>query len=123
VARRGLLDPELTLSLPPGTTLLAGIDALIHGLEAYISRSATPITDEPAWQRTNLVLDNLGAAVQQWGNLAARQALLEENLLTCGARCCGLGLTHAIGNVTGGSCHEPPMDWSWHAMRQVFAIR
>jgi alcohol dehydrogenase class IV len=104
-----LLDPELTLSLPPGTTLLTGIDAFIHGLEAYISRSATPITDALAWQGTNLVLDNLGTAVRQGDDLAARQALLEGSLLTGGAMLwAGLGLMHAIGNVTGGLYHELP---------------
>lgn len=104
-----LLDPELTLSLPPRTTLLTGIDAFIHGLEAYISRTATPITDALAWQGANLVVDNLGTAVRQGDDLMARQALLEGSLLTGGAMLwAGLGLMHAIGNVTGGLYHELP---------------
>lgn len=104
-----LLDPELTLSLPPKTTLFAGIDAFIHGLEAYISCAATPITDALAWQGINLVVDNLRAAVVRGDDLSARQAMLEGSLLAGAAMLwAGLGLMHAIGNVSGGLYHGLP---------------
>jgi alcohol dehydrogenase class IV len=104
-----LLDPGLTLSLPPRTTLFTGSDAFIHGLEAYISSAATPITDALAWQGINLVVDNLRTAVVNGDDLSARQAMLEGSLLTGAAMLwAGLGLMHAIGNVTGGLYHELP---------------
>jgi alcohol dehydrogenase len=104
-----LLDPELTLSLPPRTTLFTGIDAFIHGLEAYISSAATSITDALAWQGINLVVDNLRTAVVNGDDISARQAMLEGSLLTGAAMLwAGLGLMHAIGNVTGGLYHELP---------------
>jgi alcohol dehydrogenase len=104
-----LLDPELTLSLPPKTTLFTGIDAFIHGLEAYVSRAATPITDALAWQGINLVVDNLRTAVVHGDDLSPRQAMLEGSLLTGAAMLwAGLGLMHAIGNVSGGLYHELP---------------
>jgi alcohol dehydrogenase len=104
-----LLDPELTLSLPPKTTLFTGIDAFIHGLEAYISRAATPITDALAWQGINLVVDNLRTAVVHGDDVSTRQAMLEGSLLTGAAMLwAGLGLMHAIGNVSGGLYHELP---------------
>jgi alcohol dehydrogenase len=104
-----LLDPELTLSLPPRTTLFTGIDAFVHGLEAYISSAATSITDALAWQGINLVVDNLRTAVVNGDDLSARQAMLEGSLLTGAAMLwAGLGLMHAVGNVTGGLYHESP---------------
>lgn len=104
-----LLDPELTLGLPPETTLFTGIDAFIHGLEAYISRAATPISDALAWQGMNLVVGKLRTAVVHGDDLSARQAMLEGSLLTGAAMLwAGLGLMHAIGNVSGGLYHELP---------------
>ena len=104
-----LLDPELTLSLPPRTTLLTGIDAFIHGLEAYISSAATPITDALALGGMELVAAHLRVAVEHGDDLEARSAMLQGSLLTGAAMLhAGLGLMHAVGNVTGGLYHELP---------------
>ena len=45
-----LLDPELTLGLPPQVTAATGMDALIHAVEAFTSKNATSVTDLPAKQ-------------------------------------------------------------------------
>ena len=104
-----LLDPELTLSLPPRTTLFTGIDAFIHGLEAYISNAATPITDALALGGMELIAPHLRVTVGHGDDLEARSAMLEGSLLTGAAMLwAGLGLMHAIGNVTGGLYHELP---------------
>jgi alcohol dehydrogenase len=104
-----LLDPELTLSLPPKTTLFTGIDAFIHGLEAYISSATTPITDALAMGGMDLVASHLRVAVEHGDDLKARGAMLEGSLLTGAAMLyAGLGLMHAIGNVVGGLYHELP---------------
>jgi len=104
-----LLDPTLTLSLPAESTLFTGIDAFIHGLEAYISSAATPITDALAWKGMQMVSANLQTAVEHGDDLEARSALLQGSLLTGAAMLhAGLGLMHAIGNVAGGLYHELP---------------
>lgn len=104
-----LLDPELTLSLLPRTTLFTGIDAFIHGLEAYVSSAATPITDALALGGMELVASHLRVAVEHGDDLKTRSAMLEGSLLTGAAMLhAGLGLMHAIGNVAGGLYHELP---------------
>lgn len=104
-----LLDAELTLTVPPQTTLFTGIDAFIHGLEAYLSSAATPITDSLALGGMELIVPNLNLAVEQGDDLEARNAMLQGSLLTGVAMLyAGLGLMHAIGNVTGGLYHDLP---------------
>jgi alcohol dehydrogenase len=104
-----LLDPELTLGLPPKTTLFTGVDAFIHGLEAYISSTATPITDALALGGMELIAAHLRAVVEHGDDLEARSGMLQGSLLTGAAMLhAGLGLMHAIGNVTGGLYHKLP---------------
>ncbi|MDY7040330.1 MAG: iron-containing alcohol dehydrogenase [Chloroflexota bacterium] len=104
-----LLDPTLTLSLPPRTTLFTGADAFIHGLEAYVASAATPITDALALMGMELVASHLRAAVEHGDDLETRGAMLQGSLLTGAAMLhAGLGLMHAIGNVAGGLYHEWP---------------
>lgn len=104
-----LLDPELTFSLPAAVTLMTGIDAFIHGLEAYLSSAATPITDALAHKGMELVSRSLERALEQGEDLDARGDMLQGSLLTGAAMLhSGLGLMHAIGNVTGGLYHELP---------------
>ncbi|MDY6875322.1 MAG: iron-containing alcohol dehydrogenase [Chloroflexota bacterium] len=104
-----LLDPELMLSLPPKVTLFTGIDAFIHGLEAYVSSAATPVTDALALGGMELIASHLRVAVEHGDDLEARSGMLQGSLLTGAAMLhAGLGLMHAIGNVAGGLYHELP---------------
>jgi alcohol dehydrogenase class IV len=104
-----LLDAELTLTVPPQITLLTGIDAFIHGLEAYLSSAATPITDALSLGGMELIVSNLSLAIERGDDLEARHAMLQGSLLTGVAMLhAGLGLMHAIGNVTGGLYHDRP---------------
>jgi alcohol dehydrogenase class IV len=104
-----LLDPELTLTLPPKITLFTGIDAFTHGLEAYLSTAANPITDALALGGIELIASHLRVAVEKGENLDARRAMLEGSLLTGASMLnAGLGLMHAISNVAGGLYHQVP---------------
>lgn len=103
------LDPELTITVPPLVTLFTGIDAFIHGLEAYMASEANPLTDALAVQGMTLVIEHLEKAVEDGRDLDARSALLQGSLLTGASMLhAGLGLMHAIGNVTGGLYHDLP---------------
>lgn len=104
-----LLDPTLTLTVPPHTTLYTGIDAFVHGLEAYLSTAAASITDVLALAGMRMAVNNLDRVMADTQDLDARGAMLEASLLTGAAMLhAGLGLMHAIGNVVGGLYHELP---------------
>jgi len=104
-----LLDPVLTFTVPPLVTLFTGIDAFIHGLEAYLASSANSITDALALLGMKMVVEHLNTAIESRTDLQARSGMLEGSLLTGAAMLhAGLGLMHAIGNVTGGLYHDLP---------------
>lgn len=103
-----LLDPELTLTLPPLQTLLTGVDAFSHALECYVALTANPITDSMALMAMESVAQRLRRAVEHGDDLEARTAMLEASMLSGGAMLgvIGLGLMHGIGNITGGFTHD-----------------
>jgi alcohol dehydrogenase len=102
-----ILDPELTLTMPPLLTLLTGIDAFCHALECYVGTLANPITGSVAPMAMELVTKWLRRAVEHGEDLQARTAMLEASMLAGGAMLsAGLGLMHGIGNVAGGLTHD-----------------
>ncbi|MGO9020247.1 MAG: iron-containing alcohol dehydrogenase [Syntrophobacteraceae bacterium] len=103
-----LLDPELTLGLPPAVTASTGMDALIHAIEAYTSKNATSITDMLAAQAMELLFDNLRIACANGGNLEARTRMLEGSLLA-GMAFANAGVTavHAFAYPIGAEFHIP----------------
>jgi alcohol dehydrogenase class IV len=103
-----LLDPELTLGLPPAITAATGMDALIHAIEAYTSVNATDFTDMLAERAIELISENLRTAFAQGSNLAARDAMLEGSLLA-GIAFANAGVTavHAFAYPIGAEFHIP----------------
>jgi alcohol dehydrogenase len=98
-----LLDPALTLSLPPHVTAATGIDAFTHALEAYVSTGAHAISDIYALEAIGLISNNLGAAYANGSNLEARSAMLLGSLLGGKALAtAGVGLVHAMAYPLGG---------------------
>lgn len=77
-----LLDPALTVSLPPDVTLATGLDALSQGMEGMLSRRATPLGDLLALEVCRQVFRALPLALQDPGNLAARESLLYAAMLS-----------------------------------------
>ena len=84
-----LLDPELTLSLPPHPTAATGIDALCHAIESYTSINASPMSEMISLEAIQLISDNLRTAVHDGSNIEAREAMLLGSLYA------GLGLANA----------------------------
>jgi alcohol dehydrogenase len=98
-----ILDPELTLSLPPKVTAYTGIDALTHALEAYTSVQAHAISEMHSLEAVRLIAENLPAACANGGNLEARTAMLLGSLLGGKALAmAGVGLVHAMAYPLGG---------------------
>jgi alcohol dehydrogenase len=98
-----ILDPALTLSLPPHVTAATGIDAFTHALEAFVSTQAHAISDMYALQAIGLISNNLGMAYANGSNLEARSAMLMGSLLGGKALAtAGVGLVHAMAYPLGG---------------------
>lgn len=104
-----VLDPEATLGLPPGATAATGLDALVHALEALMSRSANPYADGLALQVVRMVRAWLPIAFGNGADIEARsQMLLAAHLagraFSSGT---GLGLCHAIAHPIGARLGAP----------------
>lgn len=96
-----LLDPELTLGLPPHLTAWTGADAMVHAIEAYCVPGFHPLCDGAALEGLRLVAHWLPIAVADPNNLEARGAMLAGSCLAGIAFLKGLGLVHAISHMIG----------------------
>lgn len=103
-----VLDPDLTVSLPPAVTAATGIDALAHCVEAFTSRRAHPIIDAFALHGIRLIGQNLARAVADGRDRSARAAMLLASY--CGGICLGPVNTtagHAVAYPLGTRHHLP----------------
>ncbi|GAB4332823.1 MAG: iron-containing alcohol dehydrogenase [Desulfobulbaceae bacterium] len=98
-----ILDPELTLSLPPMVTVSTGLDALAHALEAYTSVQAHPVSEMYSLEAIDLIASNIRTAYADGRNLEARTSMLLASLLGGKALAmAGVGLVHAMAYPLGG---------------------
>ncbi len=103
LAAAAILDPELTVGLPPPATAATGMDALTHALESYLSVRANPWSDGIALQVIRMIAVHLPRAHADGLDLEARsQMLLAAHMAGIGMATTGLGLGHAIGHAIGG---------------------
>jgi len=92
--RIAVLDPLLTVNLPPSITATTGMDALTHAVEAYIGRSNTKETREMARETVALVFENLFEAYSNGANTTARANMQRAAYFG------GIAFTRAyVGNV------------------------
>lgn len=121
-----LLDPTLTLDLPPFYTAITGLDALVHSIESFVSLNATPFTDALNIQAMKMLVENIREAFANGGNLKARGQMLY------GAALSGMafsntqnGIIHALGMSVPNEHHIPhglmmavcaPMGMSFNAL-------
>ena len=103
-----LLDPELTLDLPPAPTASAGMDALTHALESLSSVRRNPYADGLNLQVVRMVAQYLPRAVSDGRDLEARsQLLLAANMAGRAFGTTGLGLAHALGHALSARLGAP----------------
>ena len=103
-----ILDPELTLSVPPLVTAYTGMDALVHAMEAYTSVNATSLSDMYAEQAMKLLFPNIRTAYADGRNLAARSAMMEGSMLAGKAfAIAGTTATHAFAYPIGAEFPIP----------------
>ena len=79
--RVALVDPLVTLSLPPALTATTAIDALTHAIEGYTARCSNPVSDALALYAVELITGTIDRAVADGGDLEARSALMLGSLL------------------------------------------
>jgi len=103
-----LLDPVLTIGLPPQVTAATGMDALIHGVESFTSKNAYPMTDMLACRAIELIAANIRTAYANGQDLSARGRMLEGSLLA-GMAFANAGVTavHAFAYPIGAEFHIP----------------
>lgn len=98
-----VLDPLLTVNLPPHITATTGMDALTHAVEAYIGRGNTAKTWRYAREAVPLIFENLYTAYTDGTNLDARVKMQKAAFLAGAAFTRAyVGYTHAIAHTLGG---------------------
>jgi len=105
-ARAAILDGMLTLSLPPKLTAATGMDALVHAIEAYTGKRASPMTDIFALSAMRAIVTWLPEANRNGSNVAARQAMTEAAAMAGIAfDQSALALAHALGGPLTSTYH------------------
>ena len=104
IPRYAVLDPELTVRLPPYTTATTGMDALAHAVEAYTNKTYnTALENRLAKEAVRLIHDNILTAFEDGSNLEARQNMQRGAFYAGRAFTRGcVGYVHAIGHTLGG---------------------
>lgn len=98
-----LLDPELTLSLPPAPTAQTGLDALCHAIESYTSINANPMSEMFSLEAIALIAENLRTCVHDGRNIAARERMLLGSLYAgIGLANAGVTAVHSLSYPLGG---------------------
>jgi alcohol dehydrogenase len=98
-----IMDPALTVGLPPAATAATGIDAMTHSLESLLSANPNPFAESVAVGVIRTVATWLPRAVSDGEDMEARsQMLLASHLAGVGqASGTGVGLVHALGHALG----------------------
>ena len=108
IPRYALLDPKVTLSLPPFITATTGMDALTHAVEAYIGNSTTYGTRKDALLTVKLIFENIDAAYTDGSNVEARRNMLHASFYAgCAFTKSYVGYVHAIAHSLGGEYNVP----------------
>ena len=103
IPKYAVLDPELTIGLPPHTTATTGMDALAHAVEAYTNRTYnTGLENRLAREAVRLIHDNILTAVEDGTDPEARQNMQRAAFYAGRAFTRGcVGYVHAIGHTLG----------------------
>jgi alcohol dehydrogenase len=106
--RVAILDPELTLSMPPGVTAATGIDAISHALESYVTTRRNPVSQLFARRAWRLLIQGFPVVLSSPrpnGSPVSAELLTARGAMLLGAHLAGaaiensmLGATHALAN-------------------------
>ncbi|MEH7083620.1 iron-containing alcohol dehydrogenase [Neobacillus drentensis] len=101
-----IVDPALTISLPPKVTAATGVDALTHAVEAYVSKNASVVSDALALQAIRLISNSIRTAVSNGQDKQARTDMSYGSYLAGLAFFnAGVAGVHALAYPLGGQFH------------------
>ena len=101
-----VIDPRMTLTLPPHLTAATAMDAMTHAVEAYTCLSKNPISDAFAMEAISLISQNLMTVVNRPDDSQGRLALATAATLAGVAFSNSMvGMVHTLGHSVGGVCH------------------
>jgi len=108
IADVAILDPLLTLSMPPQVTANTGMDALVHAIESYVSATTTPFAEILAIEAISLIAHNLPLAYSKGSNVIARyNMLLAASIAGLAFASSRLGIVHGLAYVIDTEYHLP----------------
>lgn len=104
-----VLDPVLTLGLPPAPTAMTGVDAMVHAIEAFTTRhKKNPLSDALAMQALALLHGHLDRVLHDGRDADARAAMLQGSMLAGMAFAIApVAAVHALAYPLGGHFHIP----------------
>jgi alcohol dehydrogenase len=101
-----VLDPRMTVGLPPRITASTAMDALVHAIEAASGRQANPLSSAYAHAAIALIRENLMTALTDGGDTRARLAMANAALMAGVAFSNAMvAVVHALGHACGGVAH------------------
>ncbi len=108
IASAAIIDPRMTITMPPHITAATGMDALTHAMEAYTCIQKNPMSDAYAHAAIKLISENLVEVVKNGKNEDGRLAMANAATMAGAAFSNSMvGMVHSLGHATGGVCHVP----------------
>ncbi len=103
-----ILDPRMTITMPPHITAATGMDALTHAMESYTCLQKNPLSDAYAFAAIKLISENLCKAVEDGNDENSRSAMANASTMAGAAFSNSMcGMVHALGHSVGAICHIP----------------
>ena len=103
-----ILDPKMTMTMPPKLTAATAMDALTHAIEAYYCLQKNPVSDSFAVAAIKLIMDNVTMCVQNGKDETARLAMANGALLAgISFSNSMVGVVHSLAHACGGVCRVP----------------
>ena len=93
-----LLDPGITLGMPPALTAATGMDAITHGIEAYTATKYHPIAEGVALQALRMLSANIQKVYHDGGDVTARGEMLLGSCMAAFSFQKGLGAVHSLAH-------------------------
>ena len=93
-----LLDPRITLDMPPALTAATGMDAITHGIEAYVATKYHPIAEGVALQALRMLSANIKKVYHDGGDVTARGEMLLGSCMAAFSFQKGLGAVHSLAH-------------------------
>lgn len=103
-----VIDPRMTMGLPPKATAATGMDALVHAIEACTCQQANPLSTAYGTAAMHMIIEHVEEATRNGHNKKARFSMaLASTMAGIAFSNSMVGAVHAIGHALGGVCHVP----------------